>query len=82
MGLIDANKVKEYILKEGFYCDTKADREAVVKEIDSLFPTVEAIPIEWIEKWVNMLKERNYHSYQVLAPALIEMLGAWEKENN
>jgi len=44
-------------------------------------PTVKAMPIEWVEKWVDMLKERNYHSYQVLMPALIEMLEDWEKEN-
>ena len=51
MRLIDADKVKEHIIKEGFYCDTKADKEATAKEIDSLFPTVEAIPIEWIKEW-------------------------------
>lgn len=51
MRLIDADKVKEYILKEGFYCDTKADREYATKEIDSLFPTVEAIPIWYIIRW-------------------------------
>lgn len=46
-----------------------------------LKPYEDFIPIEWVEKWVDMLKERNYHSYQVLMPALIEMLGTWEKEN-
>lgn len=48
MRLIDADIVKEYVLKEGFYCDTKADRECTANEIDELFPTVEAIPIEWL----------------------------------
>lgn len=45
-------------------------------------PTVKAIPVEWVEKWVDILKERNYHSYQVLMPVLIEMLKEWEKEND
>ena len=48
MRLIDADKVKEYILAEGFYCDTQADKESTAKEIDELFPTVKAITIEWL----------------------------------
>jgi len=50
MRLIDAEKVKQYILEEGFYCDTEADKEATAGEIDELFPTVDAISIEWLKK--------------------------------
>lgn len=44
-------------------------------------PEAKEIPIEWLENWVNILRERNYHNYTVLMPALIEMLENWEKEN-
>lgn len=48
MRLIDADKVKEYIRTEGFYCDNQADKEYTVNQFDELFPTVKAIPIEWL----------------------------------
>lgn len=46
MRLIDANKVKQHIfniLAEGL------DKEATAREIDKLFPAVEAIPVEWLK---------------------------------
>lgn len=52
MRLIDADKVKEYILTEGFYCDTRADKEYTAERIDELFPTVEAIPISWMNDYM------------------------------
>ena len=73
MRLIDADELKvNCVCLNAFCVDGRTIENA---------PTVKAIPIEWIEKWVDMLKERNYHSYQVLMPALIEMLEGWEKEN-
>lgn len=83
MRLIDADKLIE-ICRKGWrlfgYHDEKLKHWVDEYDIRSQ-PTVKAIPIEWIEKWVDMLKERNYHSYQILMPALIEMLEAWGKEN-
>ena len=38
---IDADKVKEYILSTGFYCDTEADRKYSAELIDELFPTAD-----------------------------------------
>lgn len=72
MRLIDADKLKQK--------DMNGDVVDIFGVLEA--PTVEAIPIEWLEKRVDMLKERNYHSYQVLMPALIEMLQAWRKEND
>ena len=75
MRLIDADKVKEYILKEGFYCDTEADKEATAKEIDSLFPTVKAIPVGWISKYSRKpISNADYW-------AIMRMVTAWEEEN-
>lgn len=48
MRLIDADEVKKYVLTEGFYCDTYADKEDTAEQIDKLFPTIKAIPIEWL----------------------------------
>lgn len=50
---IDADKVKEYILSTGFYCDTEADRKYSAELIDGLFPTAdvaEARHGRWIWK--------------------------------
>ena len=88
MRLIDANSIKfrpyydEYVDYDGYINDLKTwQLDDVLSDRVDNTPTVKAIPIEWIEKWVDMLKERNYHSYQILMPALIEMLEAWGKEN-
>lgn len=56
MRLIDADKVKHYVLTKGFYCDTKADRKYTAELIDQLFPTVEAEPVKH-GHWGNYLKE-------------------------
>ena len=62
MRLIDADKVKQYALTEGFYCDTVADREATAEKIDELFPTVDAIPIEWLE---DLAQQYNISSFYI-----------------
>jgi len=49
--LIDAEWLKKYVRKVGIYCDTDADKEYTCEKIDK-FPTVEAIPVEWINKWM------------------------------
>lgn len=42
---IDADKVKEYILSTGFYCDTEADRKYSAELIDELFPTADVVEV-------------------------------------
>ena len=90
--LIDAEEVKQYALTEGFYCDTDADKEATAEKIDQLFPTVEAIPIEWIKKKLDKLKDDIKWAWYYGNVALKEMewaetwvqivlLEEWEKEN-
>lgn len=79
MRLIDADRVKQYVLTEGFYCDTNADKEATAEMIDQLFPTVEAIPIEWIkEKVLGFLMDRNFR----WATDFQEVIDMWKVENN
>lgn len=41
-------------------------------------PTVDAIPISWIEQYV----EENWFDYGTQYNAITEMLKAWERENN
>ena len=67
MRLIDADAVKDYILRKGFYCDTEADKEYTAEQIDIIFPTVEAIPIHWIYRWVEKIPEnwRGYSDYNI-----------------
>ena len=51
MRLIDADEVKKYILTEGFYCDTDADKMYSAALVDKVFPTIEAEPVRhghWI----------------------------------
>lgn len=81
MRLIDAEKVKQYILEEGFHCDTKADKVSVAREIDKLFPTVEAIPIEWIKKWCNTQNGKSLEERLLKRYGVLTLLEDWEKEN-
>lgn len=88
MRLIEVDNLKSWIenwFDKNKYYHPYSKSENISKselyDILDQIENVDAIPIEWIEKWVDMLKERNYHSYQVLMPALIEMLEGWEKEN-
>jgi len=83
MRLIDADKVKDYIMTEGICCDTSADKEYVAEELLQMFPTVEAIPVEWIEK--HYLKA-DPSLYTVEDRVIENMLVDWktgqqEKEN-
>ena len=76
MRLIDADAVKDYILREGFYCDTKADREDTAEEIDEIFPTVEAIPIDYLQHLLTTGDFRDYNFSTGIKKA-IEM---WREE--
>lgn len=58
MRLIDADELKEYVRKIGFYCDTDADKEYTIEQIDTLFSTVETIPIEWIKKYAAKFEDK------------------------
>lgn len=83
--LIDAEQVKQYALTEGFYCDTDADKEATAEEIDQLFPTVKAIPIEWIKN-VWLKNPNNQGTIEFFPqPTFEDVMGwlieDWEKEN-
>lgn len=81
MSNITEEDVMKYCYSRNLMLVTKESLEYMHRPIVVETINKDAIPVEWIEKWVDTLKERNYHSYQVLMPALIEMLGTWEKEN-
>ena len=75
MRLIDADEVKNYILTEGFYCDTQADKEYVAELFTKLFKTVKAIPLGWISKYSRKpISNADYW-------AIMRMVTDWEKEN-
>ena len=83
MRLIDADRVKQYALTA---IATNTDKEAAAEMIDQLFPTVEAIPVEWIKKWANehcmycldydYTTEKYDGWYDINS-----MIKDWEKEN-
>ena len=76
MRLIDADEVKNYILTEGFYCGTQADKEYTAELLTKLFKTVKAIPIEWLyQKRTLYLENECYMSLMVIN----EILNWWEK---
>lgn len=86
MRLIDADKVKQYALTEGFYCDTDADKKATASEIDELFPTVEAIPIKWIKAFSKQQDKKQYKDFLEFMLNYWNTLGMhalelWEEEN-
>lgn len=91
MRLIDADKVKNYILTEGFYCGTQADKEYTAELFTKLFKTEKAIPIETIKKEIERLKEDIKWAWYYGNTALDKMeylelwleikLENWEKEN-
>lgn len=83
MRLIDADKVKQYAITEGFYCDTDADKEYTAEKIDQLFPTVEAIPVEWIKEFVNVRAANDGMDcyWHFWGEDVLQMIDQWRKEN-
>lgn len=88
MRLIDADMVKQYILTEGFYCDTKADKEDTAEEIDQLFSTVDAIPVAFIEEKMRRYEVLAYQStpkiqqrYFDKVDALKSLIYYWHEKN-
>ena len=86
MRLIDAHKVQLKLLEEcqnirHFDKDRKKP-QIFADGIDFAWvmldnqPTVEAIPIEWIRKWV-----KNWKPYTNVKSDVFYMLEDWEKEN-
>lgn len=80
MRLIDLDELKEYPIRLGHYDKIHGNIHFVygvesVLEYADYLPTVKAIPIEWIEKYIwgaDTHEEKR---------ALRKMYIAWEKEN-
>ena len=90
MRLIDADNLKLGICKECTLYPDKCLNENCDR--DSIYhigiePTVEAIPIEWIEKWLEKtekLAERQYYYYdlsvyETYEACICRMLEDWRK---
>ena len=60
--LIDAEWLKKYVRKFGIYCDTDADKEYTCEKIDK-FPTVEAIPVEWLKDQIEIASSNGEDDY-------------------
>lgn len=60
--LIDAEWLKKYVRKVGIYCDTDADKEYTCEKIDK-FPTVEAIPVEWLQDQIEIASSNGEDDY-------------------
>ena len=77
--LIDAKWLKKYVRNVGIYCDTDADKEYTCEKIDK-FPTVEAIPVEWLKKKYPFHGVAGTEMYFRKAHAVEDILKDWELE--
>ena len=74
--LIDAEWLKKYVRNVGIYCDTDADKEYTCEKIDK-FPTVEAIPVEWLKEQIELASSNGEDDY---ASALDWTVMKWQTE--
>jgi hypothetical protein len=87
MRLIDVDKLKEYFPKNSDW-EYPVNTNQYVSELIDEQPTVEAIPIEWLEGIIGMLKmhyefgneetrEPSYYGFRVLQ----SVINGWRKHN-
>lgn len=74
--LIDAEWLKKYVRNVGIYCDTNADKEYTCEKIDK-FPTVEAIPVEWLKDQIEIASSNGEDDY---ANAIDWTVMKWQTE--
>lgn len=77
MRAIDADAIKyRPIPHVALFGDVKTKQDTVTRgEIDEM-PTVEAIPVEWIERF----GKENFYDWDTEFNAISVMLDAWRKE--
>jgi len=88
MRLIDADKLKrtegmfQYQISDAF--DRLSASAYRFEDVENA-PTVEAIPVEWIEKWIetdhNTKRRTPYYYKRLFRSRLKMMLEDWKKEN-
>lgn len=76
MRLIDADKLSP----TDKVITVKSTGEKCVYQRTDNAPTVEAIPKEWIKKFINNV-DGNYLYPEIIEFALQDMIDEWEKEN-
>lgn len=84
MRLIDADKLLKSIENENHGLSISGAEEKYARFFQvNMQPTVEAIPVEWIEQWLKRLpKHSQPYAYKVwLRNAVRGMVKDWEKEN-
>lgn len=83
MRLIDADEALRLMFFEEYkyqYEENYGYREA--EKFIANQPTVEAIPIEWVEKWLHNYYDFSTINYDYLKNSdVYKMLADWEKEN-
>ena len=78
MRLVDADKIEYH--KVWVETPIEGQHDACIMAYENSInelPTVEAIPIEWIEELANKLKEDNFEK----AMFLLDVRDVWEAEN-
>ena len=76
--LIDANKIKYTMLyKEDWITNTGIEKQGVWKDQIDAMPTVDAIPVEWIENIIAMAKKVYADKF---AESLELMIEDWREE--
>lgn len=83
MRLIDADNIKEKILAywgcdPSYYKGTEADRDAYTLSRLEITPTIEAIPVQFIEMWMNENLTNGEDDGEV--DTIFEMIRDWEQE--
>ncbi len=86
MGLINADDMIKSLMdmtfydEEGHIIDDYEDRLAIVKSFVDPVPTVEAIPIAWIEKYAELLSTIDRTFCKLQAIQIRVMLNDWYVE--
>lgn len=75
--LIDENKAKEVLID--YYHIRTNIQQMSMEEAFSRVPTVDAIPVEWVEKYLE--KWKNTETYDVAHCWWLIIKRDWEKEN-
>lgn len=80
MRLIDADKLTEDYIVASTSTNTECHRYISTKQIDGL-PTVEAIPISWIEKKIVEKKSKFVGMWTPVSAMYEQVLEDWRREN-
>jgi len=83
MRLIDADKLKfvPALIEPVLVGDEPHWETIILKDRIDNAPTVEAIPIEYIQHWIDKQNYGRRNGKMMLAKALNELIAEWRKEH-